>query len=297
MSSAAQACFCLAGWRFHQNVLETLAASGYPVYLVSHRSAGEAPPYLFDYLPRDQVFFTPNLGYDWGCYQQFLELSLWQAYQTIFFLHDDLEIHSLDFIPHTLDLLANGALIIGNGRNSHLRRWPRTHLACYAHSRWLPPDRDFEHDTVRGSFFAVQAETLRRLETFEIFWDPHHLHIRFGNHSLIATCGKIQALADSLAEGRKAGPSHSAFAYLGEDYRASPYLVELERGQPEAADRTASRSLSPRQRIATQAYIWLGEAYVKYRLRHTQVPRPPSAGILACQRLLYWMNGASNFLQ
>lgn len=281
-------CFCVAGWHFNQDLLEALSSSGHPVWLISHRPASQVPAFLSRCLPPERCLYLPNLGYDWGCYQQFLDLGLWQGFETVFFLHDDLQILNLDFIPCVQDRLQSGALAVGNGRNSPRRRWPRTHLACYAHSRWLPPSLDFEHDTVRGSFFALRSATLQQLGGFEIFWDPHHLHLRFGNHSLIATCGKIEALTQR--QGQKVLP---AFAFLSEEYRSSPYLIEKERGQNDPLLRPPP---SPWQRLVTQSYILFGEAYVRYRMRQPPPTAPHPRWMLLCQRLLYWMNGASQYL-
>jgi hypothetical protein len=248
--SKKRICFCVTGWHFFQSVYETLSATGNDIYIVSHRSQSETPSFLANYVPEERIWYEVNLGYDWGSYQQFLSRNLWQNYDVCFFLHDDLIIKDLAFIQKCKNLFEKGAKVVGNGIPGNHRSWPRTHLACYAHSIWLPPSLEFEHDVVRGSFFATTTEALERIRNFEVFWDPHHFNMRFGNHSLIASCGKFQA------EFGK-----DCFSYLGTDYRESPYIVEQERG-----GLSWSKQFSLSQFIITTLYNHMGRITVMYRL-------------------------------
>jgi len=81
--------------------------------------------------PADHIFLEPNLGYDWSGSQQFIARGWWwKSYDVIFFMHDDLFIRNLDFIPHSLELILSGAQVVGNGLNSPQVAWPRT--ICFA---------------------------------------------------------------------------------------------------------------------------------------------------------------------
>jgi hypothetical protein len=243
-------CFCITGWHYSESVYAACLESGFDLFIISHRPSVRIPELFFRSIPADHIFQEPNLGYDWGCYQQFIAHGLWKSYDVIFFMHDDLFIRNLDFIPHSLELIQSGAQVVGNGLNSAQVAWPRTHLQCYAHSGWLPPSTAFEHQTVRGSFFAITARALQKIRHFEIFWDPKQVYIRFGNHSLIATCGRLSAL---FGEG--------CFAFLGSDYRNSPYIQEEERGGQEHSSPTL------KQRLAVNLYKELGRRYVSSRMR------------------------------
>jgi hypothetical protein len=243
-------CFCIAGWHFSESVYAAGCESGIDLFVISHQSSPRIPEPFFQSIPADHIFQEPNLGYDWGCYQQFIARGIWKSYDVIFFMHDDLFIRNLDFIPHSLELIRSGAQVVGNGLNSPHVAWTRTHLQCYAHSGWLPPSTAFEHQTVRGSFFAITASALQKVRHFEIFWDPKRVYIRFGNHSLIATCGRLTAL---FGEG--------CIAFLGSDYRTSPYILEEERGGQEHFPPTM------KQRLAVYLYKELGRQYVAQRMQ------------------------------
>lgn len=214
------------------------------------------PSFVFEQIPVSHLIFRENVGYDWGSYQQFLATKLWLDYDVVFFMHDDLVIKDLDFLPHAIDLLNRGKKVVGNGRNSHHLNWPQTHLFCYGHSSWLPPSRQFQHDTVRGSFLAIKSDTLSKIKTLEIFWDPHHLNVRYGNHSLIATCGKIQSLF-----------GEDSFGFLSENYLDSPYIAEIERGGQLVRPPTLG------QRAGIYLYNKLSSFYVAKRMNQSKEKR------------------------
>jgi hypothetical protein len=266
--------FCIAGWHFSEEFYAQLKAVSADLFVIIHRSQRDIPDFLYRYIPSPNCFVEPNLGYDWGCYEQFLRKEFWQNYETIFFVHDDLQILSRDFIPMTQDLLGRDACIVGNGLNSAHRAWPRTHPENYAHSSWLPPSLNFEHDTIRGSFFATTSDALRKIGQFEVFWDPMHINLRLGNHSLVATCGKFQHL---FGEG--------CFAFLGSSYRLSPYIKEEERG-----GRGSRTNITFPRRLITRVYNSLGRQYVYYRVSHPNIPQKPLK-VQLIWRMLRILNG------
>lgn len=270
-----RSCICVSGWYHPEPVFSNLVDTKVDIFVISHNQLGEASKWFFDLVPESNWFLEPNLGYDWGCYQQFIAKTIWSSYDVVFFMHDDLNIVDVDFVAEVNELINCGAQIVGNGPNSHHKSWPETHLQCYAHSHWIPPSFDFKHDTVRGSFFAITTEAIQRIQNFEVFWDPMHLNLRFGNHSLIATCGKLQA---HLGE--------NCFAFLGDDYRTSNYIIEKERGSI-----GNKAQFSPMQRLVTGLYNRFGQSYVSYRMNSASV-KSKAISIRVMRQLLHVINGA-----
>jgi len=222
--------FCVAGWYYYSAVYESLVAiPDANLFVVSHRS-GEVPPDLGAYFDKARLLFRPNRGYDWGCYQQFLETSIWRDYDHIFFLHDDLIIHDTGFVGACGDLLERGFKVVGNHRPEAKTDWPRTHAECYAHSTWKPSSREFCHGTVRGSFFATTRQVLERVGGFEVFWDRFGLNLGFGNWSLRATCGKLY---DAFGE--------DTFGFLSDVAPEGAFITEMKRGG------TGKRELPPKR--------------------------------------------------
>jgi len=256
----------VAGWHFQRAFFDSLALLGdCDIFVVSHRPRQEVPDFVWAQVPAERVYVERNLGYDWGCYQQFLAGAPWREYDYIFFMHDDARVKDASLVDRCIALLDAGRAVVGNGRNSLKRDWPATHPWCYAHSGWKPPSRRFRHDTVRGSFVATKREVLERVGGFEIAWDRFRLNVRYGNWSLIATSGKIQSLF---------GPG--SFAFLSEDMRESDLLVELERGG-------RGRKAAPSPPVAKAACSFLFESFCRtYMALHMAVR-------LSSVRRVLWM--------
>lgn len=217
---ANTAVLCITGWHYPEQSYARIASiSDADVYVVSHKLKHEVPSWVFGLVPPGHILFEPNIGYDWGCYQQFIESGLWKNHEYIFFLHDDLVINDTGFVDSAIELLKGGKKFIGNGVNNRKTDWPRDYRHVYAPLGWEPPDESFTHETLRGSFIATTREALEQLDGFEVFWDWMHLNVGFGNWSLITTCGKIEHVF---------GPG--CFGFLGEAYCKSDYLVEEVRG-------------------------------------------------------------------
>ena len=218
------ACVCVTGWHYYLDIFDKLfKIPDVDVYIVSHRPATDIPKLIYQCIPPEQIFIEPNLGYDWGCYQQFLQKGIHNNYDFVFLMHDDISIldESVFQACATIIKKRDGRCVVGNGRVDAKRDWPLTHIHCYAHSVWKPPSWQFCHDVVRGSFIATSSDALNRIGDFEVMWDRRgYLGVGAGNWSLRATLGKIQAtLGDE------------AFVYLSETYRSSQYIYEMERGQ------------------------------------------------------------------
>jgi len=129
------ACVCLAGWYFQQELLDALcSATGIQLYIISHQPPQAVQKGIFQTLPENHLFFERNIGYDWGAYQQFTAKDIWKNFETVFFMHDDLTLldTAIFSICHDTIHTHNGAVVIGNGRNSSKRDWPHTHIQSYA---------------------------------------------------------------------------------------------------------------------------------------------------------------------
>jgi len=222
-----QTVFCITGWHFPKEFyLQISAIPDVDIFIVSHKKRSEVPEYVFDLLGEERILFYPNLGYDWGCYQQFLKSDLWRKYETIFFMHDDLEIHDIGFVKATRELLSQYSLVgNGLGKGSVSYTSVNKHPYAYAHSGWKPETFFFQHPTVRGSFFATKREVLEAIGKFEVYWDIFGIDIKFGNWSTKASCGKLAYLYGS-----------ENFGYLSGTFGSSRYITELFRGNSNGKD-------------------------------------------------------------
>ncbi len=214
--------FCVTGWHFPPDFYRALSGqAAADFYILSHQPPAKIPEAVHRLVPPDQILHRSNIGYDWGCYQQFLSSKVWREYETVFFMHDDIAIKSFDFVERVNQLLKEHAVVgngVGEGSVSSVR--VRDRLPAYAHSSWKPDSLEFQHRTVRGSFFAASREALQQIGGFEVFWDPWKVSIEFGNWSTKATCGKMEAMF---------GPS--CFGYLSSSFGQSRYITEFVRGE------------------------------------------------------------------
>ncbi len=216
--------FCITGWHYPPDLYQSLySLEDADIYIVSHKKRREIPGFIYDLVSEERVLIRPNIGYDWGCYQQFLESGVWKDYKTIFFIHDDIDIHDLGFVEETKKLLKIHQ-VVGNGvgKGSVSYTSVNKHSYAYAHSNWKPDTFNFQHYTVRGSFFATTREVLERVGSFEVFWDPFKLNIGFGNWSTKSTCGKLEDIYGAVC-----------FGFLSETFGRSDYITEYFRGVKE----------------------------------------------------------------
>jgi hypothetical protein len=224
MESTERSCLCIIGWHYSSLLYEQLQnIENIDVYVLSHRLPGEIPEALLTTRNIKKFLPSKNVGYDWGAYQQFIDTNIYLDYPYVFFAHDDVTILDYDVFSICIEKLHENQnyCMIGNGRQSYKRDWPKTHIHSYAHSRWKPPGWDFEHDTVRGSFWATSRKVINQLNPLEVLWDHKKIiGIGAGNWSLRATCGKAQSLIGDRS-----------FVFLSDTYLTSPYLVEFERGK------------------------------------------------------------------
>ncbi|NQS91867.1 MAG: hypothetical protein HQ574_05600 [Chloroflexi bacterium] len=149
-----------------------------------------------------------------------MDSGIWEKYDTVFFMHDDIKIKDFGFIDQVNSMLKDFAVIgngVGQGSVSHSA--VDKHPYAYAHSFWKPNSFIYNHATVRGSFFCTTREVLRDIGSFEVYWDPFKLSIEFGNWSTKASCGKIEAAF-----------GENCFGYLSDNFGESVYISEYFRG-------------------------------------------------------------------
>jgi len=260
-------CACVVGWHFRPEVFASLASiPRLTVFLLSHKPLQEIPKVVLDQLGSERIFFMPNEGYDWGAFQQFIELGLYKNFRNVFFMHDDLQIVDTGFRDACGELLVRGHVMVGNGRAGSRSNWfTRAYPAVYSHSEWLPVSDQFQHATVRGSFFAMTSDALNRLGKFEVFWDRFGATPNFGNWSLVSSCGR--------AEARLGG---KGITWLSDEYLKSRFIVEGKRGAlaDSGANLSAATNLRDRARSACfAAYRRISDIYVRLRLRHSALAR------------------------
>jgi hypothetical protein len=253
--------FCITGWHFPEHLYQAFSdLSNVDLFIISHKGRRRIPDFIFNLFPESNILIRRNIGYDWGCYQQFLASGLWRNYDILFFMHDDIIIHDLGFIDESIKLLSNHA-VVGNGVGvgSVSFTGVKEHPYAYVHSDWKPVNFDFHHNTVRGSYFATTREVLERVSSFEVYWDPFKINIEFGNWSTKATCGKLEGIF-----GR------TCFGYLSGTFGKSQYITEHFRGHDQVISEQSAglRDIIYRllKRISSEYLeIYYAERNVRYR--------------------------------
>jgi hypothetical protein len=268
MSSEPRTAICVVGWHYPEHFYAELSQlPGAEIFVLSHRPTTAVPASVYAHIPPSHFSFEPNLGYDWGCYQQFLQQGEWTKFDYIFFIHDDVIIKDLHFVPRCIELLDDGYSVIGNGRVAPPMQWPRHNPHAYAYASFKPP-RDFQHDVVRGSFMATTRQALEKLQAFEVFWDRLHLTSGFGNWSTKASCAKWQYVCGD-----------KCFGFLSEEYCISEYLHEFVRG---GADETPAAIHNPPKTLIIMLITWICGIYMNvYWRKDARYWRPVVLWLLA----------------
>ncbi|MBI2608837.1 MAG: hypothetical protein HYW47_04465 [Deltaproteobacteria bacterium] len=237
---------CIVGWHFNKEFYNNLAHLKTDLYLISHKE-DNTPQWTQGIFKKNRIFIEKNIGYDWGAFQQFYEKGIWKNYDYVLFIHDDIEILDDSFLSVLELKFKEGYHAVGNGRNDLRKNWPQIQRSAYAHSDWLPPSRNFEHETIRGSFIALSHTVLSKIDKFEVFWDPYHLTMKYGNASLIANCGKMQYVMGD----------QKIFTFLSEEYLKSDYVIELERNNMVIKVPFLKRKVEQLLRLVSNIYMSL----------------------------------------
>lgn len=249
-------CVCVAGWHFPEDFFRSLhGARGIEVYVVSHQPRACVPAHVFETVPADRLLMAPNTGYDWGCFQQFLDTGRWRAFDAVAFIHDDVQILDPGVFAAGVEQLKRHA-VVANGRIEAPRAWTDTHPESYIHASWIPP-RGYVHDVVRGSFFMATRSVLERIGFLDVFWDRYNVTSFFGNWSTRASCARWQHLF---------GPD--CFGFLSQSGCISDFLVEHIRGV-DARTHEEMRQVTTAYALGQDAWRrWLWSRSVRWSARY-----------------------------
>lgn len=194
------------------------------LYILSHKLKEEISDSIYNYLIENNwhIIYQPNIGWDWGCYVQFMQWHNEQnlpASDYLLFLHDDISILKNGFIQEFLNKAKSGFDLIGNS-------YPFTIINSfkqdYADEAFILQNNGFEFETgkieiVRGSAFFITydlaVKTLNKL--------PYQKcgSIHLANRSL----RMFGSVATHLVGNNKIG-------YLSEKHFKSDYISEEMRG-------------------------------------------------------------------
>lgn len=238
----------MVGWYFGEDFYRTLAEfEGIDIFVVSHQPKQTRFEQVLSGIPRLEIFWEKNVGYDWGAFYQFHRTGRWKAYDHIIFIHDDVRIKSSELVSQTLVMLEKHP-VVGNGRVLPSKMQPLMAAESYVHARCKPKAPDIEHDAVRGSFFAVRRSVLELESCFEVFWDRFLITSSCGNWSTRASCARWES---------HFGPD--CFGFLSVDYCGSPYLVEFVRGIENGSRHSETKGLHEwlLQKLWNRGYVRL----------------------------------------
>jgi len=216
-------CFCILGWHFFEDFYETIYKIKGDKYIISHRDCEfltKEKTELFEKIKND-VYFCPNRGLDWGGYHQFNELNFYKNYDFVIYCHDDLVIKDMNFVEAIEEKFQEPSIkVIGNGNNG-----PDTEFryAKYKAGMLVKDDDDFVIRSVRGSFFAARTAIFSQIGNFPAHWYADNGDLESGNIAL-----------RNFAHLVTKNFGLESIAYLDADNRLETrYLLEMRRGGDE----------------------------------------------------------------
>lgn len=195
------------------------------LYILSHKTKDEISDDISNFLIENnwEIIYQPNLGWDWGCYVQFMQ---WHNKQNLpapdfmLFLHDDISIIKNGFIKEFLNKVKSGFELIGNSL-------PFTTINSfeqeYSDEAFILENNGIEFETekieiVRGSGFFI----------------THNLAIKALSKLPYQKCGSINLANRSL---RMFGAvvtylvGNNKIGYLSVEHFKSDYISEEMRGE------------------------------------------------------------------
>lgn len=195
------------------------------LYILSHKAENEISNDIYNYLIEHnwKIIYQHNLGWDWGCYVQFMQ---WLKEQNqpdpdyFLFLHDDIIVLRNGFIQEFLNKAKKGLELIGNSLPFTIIK---SFAQDYADEAFILKKNGLEFETrkieiVRGSAFFI----------------THNLAIKALSKLPYQKCGSINLANRSL---RMFGAVATHFVgnnkigYLSKEHFKSDYICEEMRGE------------------------------------------------------------------
>ena len=247
-------CFCIVGWHFFEEFYENVYKIKCDKYIISHRDRDfltNERAKLFEKIKND-VYFCPNRGLDWGGYHQFNAMNFHQQYDVVIYCHDDLVIKDLSFVEAIAEKFQEVKIkVIGNGNNG-----PDTEFRYAKHKAGMlvKDDDDFVIRSVRGSFFAARTGIFSKLGNFPAPWHADNGDLESGNIAL-----------RNFAHLVTKNFGIESIAYLDADNRLETrYLLEMRRGGDETLLRRLHFSgYDMKDSLATTRNTALDENYMR----------------------------------
>lgn len=238
--------FIVTGWHYNQDSL----INGLIELLEDHRDQinvffachNDPPQKIKDNFEWKQF---PNLGLEWGAYEQVLEYKPPEPDTIYFFIQDDLIIKNWDFINVCIDKLNSGKTFIGNCTNYPTQLNPLsdsklggTFVDIVKPKNKHLFDRSLNIKTIRGSFICTMGKYINDVDGFESM-----LHLadnkltpvkrEDGKYEIpglggIGGVGNTQLTLFAYKINRVYG--HDKIDYLSPRYLDSDYIYECARG-------------------------------------------------------------------
>ncbi len=194
------------------------------LFILSHKKEEEIQDNILNYLIKNkwQIIYQPNIGWDWGCYVQFMK---WIEDQDIdkpdylLFLHDDINIDKNGFIQEFLNKINCGYKLIGNSKpfttiNHFEKNYSDEAFILKKHRIDYEPNKI---EIVRGSVFFISYNLAQ--QTLKNLPFQNCGTINLANRSL----RMFGAIATKLIGNDK-------ISYLSNEHFRSDYITEEMRG-------------------------------------------------------------------
>jgi hypothetical protein len=187
----------------------------------------------------------PNIGLEWGAYDQALEYLNLVPNTVCFFLQDDLIIKDWEFINECVNKLNSGIKFIGNGTNypNHINPADNSKLGSYSFKDLVKKSHRHLFDcpmgikTIRGSFLCTLYDYLKNINGFEPMFHIEHSLTPIMNKENryempgmggIGGVGNTQLTLFAYKINRIYG--ENSISYLSPRYLDSDFIYECARG-------------------------------------------------------------------
>ena len=186
----------------------------------------------------------PNVGLEWGAYNQSFEYLKLDSETIVFCIQDDIVVKNWDFITTVVDKLCGSTKVIGNGpaypwdfdpkEEARLSYWLKTN------DTWIDYVREENKHIydqrlltfgVRGSFLAMKYKDIEDIGGFDYVDKPLRKGVKDDGTEfwLIDPFGNTSMYLNSYKFTKFFG--QHGIKYFSKEYRKSPFMIECGRGQ------------------------------------------------------------------